>query len=89
MHGAVAASFCAARSGSVAFDNYDKEAKKLGDLMSWKPGEVIAEIGAGESQMSFAAAVRVGLGGRVYSTELDGTRLGHLGRRSLAESCRM
>jgi ubiquinone/menaquinone biosynthesis C-methylase UbiE len=61
-----------------AFDNYDKEAKKLGDLMSWKPGEVIAEIRAGEGQMSFAAAVRVGLGGRVYSTELDGTKLGHL-----------
>jgi ubiquinone/menaquinone biosynthesis C-methylase UbiE len=61
-----------------AFDNYDNEAKKLGELMSWKPGAVIAEIGAGEGQMSFAAAARVGVGGRVYSTELDGTKLARL-----------
>lgn len=61
-----------------AFDHYDREAKKLGDLMNWKPGDVVAEIGAGEGQMSFAAAARVGLGGRVFSTELDGTKLGHL-----------
>jgi SAM-dependent methyltransferase len=61
-----------------AFDNYDKEVKKLGDLMNWKPGDVVAEIGAGEGEMSFLAATRVGLGGRVYSTELDGTKLAHL-----------
>jgi ubiquinone/menaquinone biosynthesis C-methylase UbiE len=61
-----------------ASDSYDKEAKRLGDLMNWRPGEIIAEIGAGEGQMSFAAAVRVGAGGRVYSTELDLTKLAHL-----------
>lgn len=73
----------------VAFDSYDREAKRLGDLMNRKPGEVIAEIGAGEGQMSFAAAARVGPGGRVYSTEIDLTKLAYLSQRSLAESCRM
>jgi ubiquinone/menaquinone biosynthesis C-methylase UbiE len=61
-----------------AFDSYDKEARRLGDLMNWRPGEIIAEIGAGEGQLSFAAAARVGPGGRVYSTELDLTKLAHL-----------
>lgn len=61
-----------------AFDTYENEAKKLGDLLNWKPGAVIAEIGAGEGQMSFAAAARVGAGGHVYSTELDTAKLHHL-----------
>jgi ubiquinone/menaquinone biosynthesis C-methylase UbiE len=61
-----------------AFDSYDREAKKLADLMNWKQGEVIGEIGAGEGQMSFAAAAHVGLSGRVYSTELDGKKVDHL-----------
>jgi ubiquinone/menaquinone biosynthesis C-methylase UbiE len=62
----------------VPFDSYDREAKRWGDLMNWKPGEVIAEIGAGEGQMSFAAAAQVGARGRVYSTEIDLTKLAHL-----------
>ncbi|MGA8597932.1 MAG: methyltransferase domain-containing protein [Bryobacteraceae bacterium] len=50
----------------------------MAELMNWKPGEVIAEIGAGEGQMSFAASARVGAGGHVYSTELDEKKLAHL-----------
>jgi ubiquinone/menaquinone biosynthesis C-methylase UbiE len=63
---------------SFAFDNYDREAKKLAELLNWRPGEVIAEIGAGEGQMSFTASARVGAGGHVYSTELDEKKLAHL-----------
>jgi ubiquinone/menaquinone biosynthesis C-methylase UbiE len=55
----------------VGFDNYQKEAQTLHALLGWKPGDVIAEIGAGEGQMSFAAAMIVGGQGHVYATELD------------------
>jgi ubiquinone/menaquinone biosynthesis C-methylase UbiE len=63
---------------SFAFDTCDREAKRLGELMSWRPGEVVAEIGAGEGQMSFTAAALVGAEGHVYSTELDEKKLAHL-----------
>ena len=61
-----------------ALDHYGREAKRLGDLMNWRPGEVIAEIGAGEGEMSFAAAQKVGLSGRIYATELDASKVAHL-----------
>jgi ubiquinone/menaquinone biosynthesis C-methylase UbiE len=46
--------------------------------MNWRPSQVVAEIGAGEGQMTFAAAARVGPAGRVYSTELDVKKLSYL-----------
>jgi ubiquinone/menaquinone biosynthesis C-methylase UbiE len=62
----------------LGLDEYTREAGKLADLMNWKPGQVIAEIGAGEGRMSFFAADRVGPSGHVYSTELDDKKLAHL-----------
>jgi ubiquinone/menaquinone biosynthesis C-methylase UbiE len=59
----------------VALGNYETEAKKLADLMNWKTGQSIAEIGAGEGQMSFFASNVVGPGGHVYTTELDDRKL--------------
>ena len=56
---------------ALAAEVYELEAKKLANLMSWKPGDAIAEIGAGEGQMSFWAVVLVGNGGHIYMTELD------------------
>ena len=58
--------------------DYGNEAKDLAKLMDWKPGEVIAEIGAGEGQMSFFAANLVGQGGLVYTTELNDDKLANL-----------
>ena len=52
----------------------DKEqavADKLATLMNWVPGSVVAEIGAGEGQLTLAAAERVGPAGHVFTTELD------------------
>jgi ubiquinone/menaquinone biosynthesis C-methylase UbiE len=63
---------------ALSFDVYKQEAKKLADLMNWRPGQVIAEIGAGEGQMTFAAAERVGPTGHVYTTELDVKKLADL-----------
>lgn len=62
----------------LGLDEYTREARKLSDLMNWKRGQVIAEIGAGEGQMSFFAAARVGPSGHVYVTELDDEKLDHL-----------
>jgi ubiquinone/menaquinone biosynthesis C-methylase UbiE len=61
-----------------AADEYATESAKLADLMRWKPGDVIAEIGAGEGPMSFSAAARVGSAGHVYTTELDDKKVAHL-----------
>jgi len=48
-----------------------KDADKLATLLDWKPGSVVAEIGAGDGNLTLAAAKRVGPTGRVYTTELD------------------
>jgi ubiquinone/menaquinone biosynthesis C-methylase UbiE len=55
-----------------------QEADKLAALLSWQPGSVVAEIGAGDGSMTLAAAERVGPTGRVYTTELDPDKLAKL-----------
>jgi predicted methyltransferase len=59
-------------------DTYQAEASHLATLLNWKPGSVVAEIGAGDGRMTLAAALRVAPGGRVYTTELDPKKLTHL-----------
>jgi ubiquinone/menaquinone biosynthesis C-methylase UbiE len=59
-------------------DTHEEEAAHLATLLNWKPGSVVAEIGAGEGQMTLAAARRVGADGKVYTTELDAKKLAHL-----------
>ncbi len=55
-----------------------KDADKLATLLNWKPGSVVAEIGAGDGGLTLAAAERVGPTGRVYTTELDPKKLADL-----------
>jgi len=62
----------------LAQDSYQKEADRLAVLLNWQPGAVVADIGAGEGQMTLAAAEHVGPTGHVYSTELDTKKLAHL-----------
>lgn len=62
----------------LALDEYTREARRLSDLMNWGPGRIIAEIGAGEGQMSFFASAHVGPSGHVFITELDSDKLRHL-----------
>jgi ubiquinone/menaquinone biosynthesis C-methylase UbiE len=62
----------------VRADQYDRDASALTRLMHWSAGQTIAEIGAGEGQMSFAAANAVGSEGHVYTTELDEQKLSDL-----------
>jgi len=55
-----------------------EEIGRLAKLTDWKPGDVVADIGAGDGSYSFAAAERVGAAGRVYATEIDGQKLKEL-----------
>jgi ubiquinone/menaquinone biosynthesis C-methylase UbiE len=60
---AVFVSLCSAISES--------EIQRLAKVMNWKAGQVIADVGAGEGEIGFAAAGVVGENGKVYLTELD------------------
>jgi len=59
-------------------DTHEEEAAHLATLLGWKPGSVVAEIGAGDGRMTVAVAQRVGAAGKVYTTELDPKKLAHL-----------
>ncbi|HUL14589.1 MAG TPA: class I SAM-dependent methyltransferase [Terriglobales bacterium] len=61
-----------------AQDILREEADRLATVLKWRPGSVVAEIGAGNGKLSLAAAERVGPSGKVYSTELDMQALAHL-----------
>jgi ubiquinone/menaquinone biosynthesis C-methylase UbiE len=55
-----------------------EEVRRLAELMGWKAGTVVADIGAGDGKYTFAAAERVGAGGKVYATEIDAKKLAEL-----------
>jgi ubiquinone/menaquinone biosynthesis C-methylase UbiE len=61
-----------------AQDTRRQEADRLATLLKWNAGSVVAEIGAGNGELTAAAAERVGPSGKVYSTELDPEALNHL-----------
>jgi ubiquinone/menaquinone biosynthesis C-methylase UbiE len=79
---AVAAVFAAAVRGDAA-----GEVARLAELMGWRAGTVVADIGAGDGDYTFAAAERVGAAGKVYATEIDATKIaalrGEVGKRKL------
>ena len=70
---AVAAVFAAQVRGDAA-----EEVKRLAELMGWKAGTVVADIGAGDGRFTFAALERVGAAGKVYATEIDAKKLAEL-----------
>lgn len=61
-----------------AQDTLQQEAERLAALLQWRQGSMVAEIGAGEGQLTMAAAQQVGPSGRIYSNELDPRELAHL-----------
>lgn len=54
------------------------EVQRLATLMNWKPGTVVADIGAGDGRYAFAAAQIVGPSGKVFATEIDSEKLAAL-----------
>jgi ubiquinone/menaquinone biosynthesis C-methylase UbiE len=73
---------CSALAGfaflSSAHADAADEIKRLAALMDWKPGNVVADIGAGDGSYAFAAAQIVGAGGKVFATEIDKEKLANL-----------
>src|SRR5260370_26290883 len=63
------------------------EIKRLAALMEWKPGTIVADVGAGDGRWAFAAARAVGSTGKVFATEIDKEKLAKLradvGKRKL------
>jgi len=49
----------------------NEEIARLGQVMGWKSGQTLADVGAGEGEIGIAAAAAVGDAGKVYLTELD------------------
>lgn len=60
---------------ATAKANVADEIKRLAVLMDWKPGTVVADIGAGDGTYSFAAIPYVGDTGKIFATEIDTEKL--------------
>lgn len=58
--------------------NAASEIDRLATLMQWKPGWIVADIGAGDGTYSFATAQHVGAAGKVFATEIDPQKLAAL-----------
>lgn len=71
--------FCALGAMSCqAQATWQQETDRLAALLKWHSGSVVAEIGAGNGQLTSAAAQRVGPSGKVYTTELDPDEIARL-----------
>jgi ubiquinone/menaquinone biosynthesis C-methylase UbiE len=73
----------AAAAFAFAFASYARadvaaEIKRLALLMEWKPGTVVADIGAGDGRYTWAAVEHVGASGKVFATEIDAQKLAAL-----------
>ena len=72
---AQALSLCPAMVAQTAAS---REIDHLATLMQWKPGFVVADIGAGDGRFTFAAVKHVGSSGKVFATEIDQQKLADL-----------
>ncbi|HMH80064.1 MAG TPA: class I SAM-dependent methyltransferase [Candidatus Acidoferrum sp.] len=57
---------------------HPREITRLAELAHWRPGTIVADVGAGDGTYSFVAAQKVGPSGRVYATEIDTEKLQQL-----------
>jgi ubiquinone/menaquinone biosynthesis C-methylase UbiE len=77
-----AALFCTVLIGAItcyhARADAADEIKRLASVMEWKPGTIVADIGAGDGKYAFAAAQIVGPSGTVFATEIDQDKLAKL-----------
>lgn len=77
-----AALFCTVLAGAItcyhARADAADEIKRLASVMEWKPGTIVADIGAGDGKYAFAVAQIVGPSGTVFATEIDQDKLAKL-----------
>jgi ubiquinone/menaquinone biosynthesis C-methylase UbiE len=55
--------------------NQRQEITRLAEVMHWRAGTIVADVGAGDGTYSFEAAEKVGSSSRVYATEIDKEKL--------------
>ena len=55
-----------------------REMPRLRHVLTIETGTVLADVGAGKGELTFALATEVGPDGHVFSTEIDPARLGRL-----------
>jgi len=62
-------------SAGAAQGNGSLATARIFEALALRPGATVCEVGAGNGELSIAAADRVGSGGRVYTSELGDERL--------------
>jgi ubiquinone/menaquinone biosynthesis C-methylase UbiE len=74
---AAAGAGCESWSG-FGFRADSREMPRIRQVLTLEPGTVVADVGAGKGELTFALASEVGSKGHVFSTELDPERLKRL-----------
>jgi ubiquinone/menaquinone biosynthesis C-methylase UbiE len=76
---AIALALCAACAGCQwtggGFRADGSEMPRVREVLGLAAGRVVADVGAGKGQLTFALAIEVGPNGRVFSTEIDAGRV--------------
>jgi SAM-dependent methyltransferase len=75
---------CSDHTGG-GFDASGPEMRRLGEVLALRAGVVVADVGAGKGQLTFALAGAVGSAGHVFSSEIDPAKLRAL-REAVAEA---
>ena len=81
------AAFCAGCESwsGFGFRADGREMPRLRQVLSLETGRVVADVGAGKGELTFALAREVSSQGHVFSTEIDATRLRRLREAVVAE----
>lgn len=62
----------------LAEDTFQAETERLAKLLDWKTGSAIADIGAGDGEITLLLSDRVGDSGHLYSTEIEEAKIERL-----------
>jgi len=73
-------------SAAAQRSEYEADVRRLAPAVDLRPGQTIADIGAGGGELAFALAREVGTAGRVYATEIDEDRLKRLRERAAGDA---
>jgi ubiquinone/menaquinone biosynthesis C-methylase UbiE len=72
-------------AGACSGQTFDAESQRLEEVLALAPGDVVADVGAGDGEWTLEMARRVGPSGRVFATEIDPDRIRQI-RKAAAEA---